>query len=125
MRKKIQEKLIQFATRIPVFMYLTEFREYSLKDVITKLEPALFKKVTGLEVKDFDLLVSLGLFNESLMNEAVYKFKRYEDASLEYAGVKKRPENEDIGLFSTVISRSDYLALSNEQTASMEKMLII
>ena len=121
MRKKIQEKLIQFATRIPVFMYLTEFREYSLKDVITKLEPALFKKVTGLEVKDFDLLVSLGLFNESLMNEAVYKFKRYEDASLEYAGVKKRPENEDVGLFSTVISHTDYLALSNEQTASMQK----
>ena len=48
-RKQIQEKLIKFATRIPVFMYLTDFREYTLKDVITKLEPALFKKVTGLE----------------------------------------------------------------------------
>ena len=60
MRKQIQEKLIKFATRIPIFMYLTDYREKSLKDVITQLEPGLFKKVTGLEVKDFELLVSLG-----------------------------------------------------------------
>jgi hypothetical protein len=106
-RKQIQEKLIKFATRIPVFMYLTDYRERSLKDVITKLEPGLFKKVTGLTVKDFNLLVSLGVFNEALMNDAVYKFKRYEDASLEYTGINKH-EGEDIGLFSTVLSRKDY-----------------
>lgn len=106
-RKQIQEKLIKFATRIPVFMYLTDYREKSLKDVITKLEPGLFKKVTGLTVKDFNLLVSLGVFNEALMNDAVYKFKRYEDASLEYTGINKH-EGEDIGLFSTVLSRKDY-----------------
>lgn len=106
-RKQIQEKLIKFATRIPVFMYLTDYREKSLKDVITKLEPGLFKKVTGLTVKDFNLLVSLGVFNEALMNDAVYKFKRYEDASLEYTGINKH-EGEDIGLFSTVLSRRDY-----------------
>ena len=41
-RKEIQEKLIKFATRIPVFMYLTDYREYSLEDVITQLEPKLF-----------------------------------------------------------------------------------
>lgn len=88
-------------------MYLTDYRERSLKDVITKLEPGLFKKVTGLAVKDFNLLVSLGVFNEALMNDAVYKFKRYEDASLEYTGINKH-EGEDIGLFSTVLSRRDY-----------------
>ena len=44
-RKQIQEKLIKFATRIPVFMYLTDYRERCLKDVITQLEPGLFKKV--------------------------------------------------------------------------------
>ncbi|MCR5353069.1 MAG: GIY-YIG nuclease family protein, partial [Clostridiales bacterium] len=53
MRKKIQEKLIKFATRVPIFMYLTDYRERSLTDVITQLEPGLFKKVTGLDVKDF------------------------------------------------------------------------
>ncbi len=109
LRKQIQEKLIKFATRIPVFMYLTDYRERSLKDVITQLEPGLFKKVTGLSVKDFELLVSLGVFNSALMNDAIYKFKRYEDASLSYTGINKH-EGENIGLYDTVLSPQDYLA---------------
>jgi len=44
LRKQIQEKLIKFATRVPVFMYLTDYRERCLKDVVTQLEPGLFKK---------------------------------------------------------------------------------
>ncbi|MFH1423192.1 MAG: GIY-YIG nuclease family protein [Planctomycetota bacterium] len=107
LRKQIQEKLIKFATRIPVFMYLTDYRERSLKDVITKLEPGLFKKVTGLTVKDFELLVSLNVFNSALMNDAVYKFKRYEDSSLTYIGIDKH-EGEDIGLYDTVLNQQDY-----------------
>jgi hypothetical protein len=106
-RKQIQEKLIKFATRIPVFMYLTDYRERSLRDVITKLEPGLFKKITGLSVSDFELLVSLGVFNSALMNDAVFKFKRYEDASLEYTGINKHV-GQDVGLFDTVITRKDY-----------------
>ena len=107
LRKKIQEKLIKFATRIPVFMYLTDYREHCLKDIITQLEPGLFKKVTGLEVSDFELLVSLGVFNSSMMNDAVYKFKRYEDASLEYIGINKH-EGHSVGGFDTVLTREDY-----------------
>jgi hypothetical protein len=106
-RKQIQEKLIKFATRVPIFMYLTDYRERSLKDVITQLEPGLFKKVTGLTVKDFEVLVSLGVFNSSLMNDAVYKFKRYEDASLSYTGLNKHEEDENIGLYDTVLTRRD------------------
>ena len=109
LRKQIQDKLIKFATRIPIFMYLTDCRERSLRDVITQLEPGLFKKVTGLTVKDFELLVSLGVFNSALMNDAVYKFKRYEDASLSYTGVNKH-DGEDVGLYDTVLSRTDYQA---------------
>ena len=109
LRKQIQEKLIKFATRIPVFMYLTDFREYCLKDVITQLEPELFRKVTGLTQKDFELLVSLGLFNSGLMNDAVFKFKRYEDASLEYTGISKH-QNAAVGLYDTVLSATDYSA---------------
>ena len=120
-RKEIQEKLIKFATRIPIFMYLTDFREYCLKDVITQFEPGLFKKVTGLSVKDFEMLVSIGIFNDSLMNSAVYNFKRYEDASLEYTGISKHAEDENVGLFSTVISRDDYVDMAAAQTASMEE----
>jgi hypothetical protein len=115
LRKQIQEKLIKFATRIPVFMYLTDYRERSLKDVITQLEPGLFKKVTGLSVNDFELLVSLNLFNSALMNDAVYKFKRYEDSSLAYIGVDKH-EGEDIGLYDTVLSKWDYKGSFIEQT---------
>ena len=107
LRKEIQEKLIKFATRIPIFMYLTDYRERTLKDVITQLEPGLFKKVTGLTVKEFELLVSLDVFNSALMNDAVYKFKRYEDPSLVYAGIN-RHEGEDIGLYNTVLRPSDY-----------------
>jgi len=113
LRRQIQEKLIKFATRIPVFMYLTDYRERTLKDVITKLEPGLFKKVTGLTQKDFELLVSLGVFNSALMNDAVYKFKRYEDASLVYTGINKH-KDEKIGLFDTVLSKEDYKRKSEE-----------
>lgn len=109
LRKQIQEKLIKFATRVPVFMYLTDYRERCLKDVITQLEPGLFKKVTGLTVKDFELLVSIGVFNSALMNDAVYKFKRYEDPSLAYIGVNKH-EGEDIGLYDTVLRPEEYHA---------------
>ena len=102
-RKQIQEKLIKFATRIPAFMYLTDFRENTLQDVITKLEPELFKAVTGLTVKDFDLLVSLGVFNATHMNQAVFAFRRYEDSSLSYTGIDSHPKLRHYGLYDTVI----------------------
>jgi hypothetical protein len=85
---------------------LTDYRVRMLKDVITQLKPGLFKKVTGLNVRDFELLASMGVFNSALMNDAVYKFKRYEDASLSYTGIDKH-KGEDIGLYDTVITRSD------------------
>jgi hypothetical protein len=107
LRKQIQDKLIKFATRVPIFMYLTDYRERCLKDVITQLEPGLFQKVTGLSVKDFDLLVSLNVFNSALMNDAIYKFKRYEDASLEYTGLNKHADDA-VGLYDTVLSREEY-----------------
>jgi len=120
MRKQIQEKLIKFATRVPVFMYLTDYRERSLKDVITQLEPGLFKKVTGLNVKDFELLCSIGVFNASLMNDAIFKFKRYEDSSLSYTGIDKH-EGKDIGGWDTVIKREEYERLFYNQQSTMDK----
>ena len=107
-RKEIQEKLLKFATRIPVFMYLTDDREQTLKDVITQLEPELFKKVTGLTIPDFELLVSIGIFNEQLMNSAVFAFKRYEDASLSYTGLSMHEELV-IGGFNTKVSKQEYI----------------
>jgi hypothetical protein len=104
-RKLIQEKLIKFATRIPAFMYLTDFRENTLQDVITKIEPGLFETVTGLTVKDFHLLVRLKVFNTEHMNQAVFAFRRYEDASLRYTGIESHQGLTHYGLYDTVVAR--------------------
>jgi hypothetical protein len=104
-RKLIQEKLIKFATRIPAFMYLTDLRENTLQDVITKLEPDLFATVTGLSVADFHLLVKLKVFNTEQMNQAVFAFRRYEDASLRYTGVESHEGLTHYGLYDTVVAK--------------------
>lgn len=104
-RKLVQEKLIKFATRIPAFMYLTDFRENTLQDVITRLEPDLFLTVTGLTVQDFHLLVKLKVFNTEQMNQAVFAFRRYEDASLSYTGIESHEGLAKYGLYSTVVAR--------------------
>lgn len=106
-RKLVQEKLIKFATRIPAFMYLTDFRENTLQDVITRLEPGLFHTVTGLTVEDFHLLVQLRVFNTELMNQAVFSFRRYEDASLRYTGVESHQGLRSYGLYDTVVAREE------------------
>ena len=104
-RKMVQEKLIKFATRIPAFMYLTDFRENTLQDVITKIEPDLFQTVTGLTVKDFHLLVRLKVFNTEHMNQAVFAFRRYEDASLRYTGIDSHEGLTHYGLYDTVVAK--------------------
>ena len=118
-RKEVQEKLMKFASRIPVFMYLTDYRESCLKDVITQLEPGLFKKVTGLDTKDFDLLCSLGVFNSSLMNHSIFQFKRYEDASLTYTGIDMHSNDKEIGGWDTAIRKDEYKKLFYNQQESM------
>jgi hypothetical protein len=106
-RKQIQEKLVKFATTIPAFMYLTDFRENTLDDVITKIEPDLFRSVTGLTVKEFELLKSIGVFNATLMNQAVFAFRRYEDSSLSYTGIDSHPKLRHYGLYDTVVAIED------------------
>lgn len=121
-RDEIRQKLIKFATRIPVFMYLTDNREYCLKDVISQLEPELFRKVTGLKIADFELLVSLGVFNDELMNDAVYKFKRYEDSSLVYTGIDTH-QSTVIGLWDTVVDTRDVESTGVFRTEPVEPVV--
>ena len=71
----------------------------------TKLEPDLFLTVTGLTVKDFHLLVRLRVFNTEQMNQAVFAFRRYEDASLSYTGIDSQPGLTHYGLYDTVVAR--------------------
>ncbi len=86
--------------------------------VITQLEPGLFKSHL-LNVKDFELLVSLGVFNSGLMNDAVYKFKRYEDSSLSYTGID-RHKGKAVGGYDTVLSRSEYERLYGTQQTTLK-----
>ncbi len=83
-RKKIEEALLQFLSRVPIFMYLTDYREECLIDVIHTVEPALFTKVTGLKIRDFETLCKIGVFNTQMLNQSIYAFKRQEALSFEY-----------------------------------------
>lgn len=87
-RQSIKDKLQRFLTRIPAFMYLTDDREKTIYDIITQVEPELFEKVTSLSLKDFERLVKAGVFNASKMNDAVWKFKTFEEPSLSYSSIR-------------------------------------
>ena len=118
LRKQVQENLLKLAARIPAFMYLTDYREQTIKDVITQIEPELFRKVTGLTVKDFDTLCSIGLFDSEKMNQGIFGFRKYENSSLSYTGIDKH-EGEAIGGWDTVLRREEYEALYSKQQATM------
>jgi hypothetical protein len=83
-------------------MYLTDYREETLKDVIMQLERGLFTKVTGLKIQDFEKMCEIGVFNSQAMNSAIFSFRRFELGSLHYAGGGTQLEN--IGLFDTTVS---------------------
>jgi hypothetical protein len=89
-------------------MLLTKFRENNLRDAITKIDSNLFQDVTGLSIRDFELLMSIGLFNESLMNDSVFKFRRYEDNSLKYSNTLKQGKIS-IGGFSTTVNKNEFI----------------
>ncbi len=106
-KKKLREKLLKFITRIPVFMYLTDYREETLKDVITNIEPELFTKVTGLSVDDFEKMCDIGVFNQQNINSAVFAFKRFEEYSLVYAGGKELQAGDMVGGFDSKVRRDE------------------
>lgn len=118
LRKQVQENLLKLAARIPAFMYLTDYREQTIKDVITQIEPELFKKVTGLSVKDFDVLCSIGLFDPEKMNQGIFGFRKYENSSLSYTGINMH-EGESIGGWDTVLRREEYDLLYSKQQATV------
>lgn len=106
-KTKMREKLLKFITRVPVFMYLTDYREQALVDVIRNIEPELFIKVTGLAIREFDMMCEVGAFNQTELNAAIAQFRRFEDASLEYVGGRAANSDQMIGLFDTVVSRQE------------------
>ena len=93
-RQNLRQRLQRFVTRIPAFMYLTDDRERTIRDIIEQLEPELFQKVTGLTLNDFKQLVDTGVFNDTKMNDAVWKFREFEEPSLNYSA---RTERRTVG----------------------------
>ena len=54
-------------------------------------------------IDDFDLLLRIGVFNRAYMNDAILKFRRYEDASLAYTGVNRHASDTRIGLMDSTV----------------------
>ncbi len=107
-KKQLRDKLLKFITRIPVFMYLTDYREETLKDLIMDIEPELFIKTTGLTIDDFEKMCEVGVFNSGNINSAIFAFKRFEDYSLIYAGGKELSDDDIIGGFDSKITRGEF-----------------
>ena len=45
------------------------------------------------------------VFNTEQMNQAVFAFRRYEDASLRHTGIESHEELSHYGLYDTVVGR--------------------
>lgn len=126
LRKQVQENLLKLAARIPSFMYLTDYREQTIQDVIKKLEPELFRKVTGLSVDVFEVLCDeIGLFDSEKMNQGIFGFRKYENSSLNYTGIDMH-EGEDIGGWDTTLRRDEFNALyaGQQATLSLESAIL-
>lgn len=82
----LRSKLLKFVQAVPVFMYLTDYREEALVDIIRSLDTQLFERVTGLTLGDFNRLSEVGVFHPAHMEEAIWQFRLFERASLDYLG---------------------------------------
>jgi len=93
-RESLRKRLQRLVSRLPAFMYLTDDREKTLRDVIEQLEPEMFEKVTGISLQNFHDLVDAGVFHEKKMNDAVWKFREFEEPSLSYVEL---PDDRTVG----------------------------
>jgi hypothetical protein len=106
--RSLRDKLIKFVQAVPVFMYLTDFREEALVDVIESLDTQLFERVTGLTLEDFHKLADVGVFHPAHMNEAIWQFRLFERASLDYLGATPHDdESRPVGLWDRTVTEQD------------------
>lgn len=103
----LRKKLLKFLQAVPVFMYLTDHREEALVDVIRTLDPGLFERATGLGLADFEALSAIGVFNAEVMDPAIWQFRLFEQASLDYLGLHEHDEEDRIGGWENVADRAD------------------
>jgi hypothetical protein len=109
--KTLRAKLLKFVQAVPVFMYLTDYREEALVDVIESLDTQLFERVTGLTLDDFHRLAEVGVFHPAHINEAIWQFRLFERASLDYLGTAP-PDDADrrVGLWDKIVTTHDLVA---------------
>ena len=101
----LRSKLLKFVQAVPVFMYLTDYREEALVDIIQSLDTNLFERVTGLTLQDFHKLSDVGVFHPAHMNEAIWQFRLFERASLDYLGtVPEDQKHYKFGLWDTTVA---------------------
>jgi len=107
LRKQIQEKLIKFATRVPIFMYLTDYRERCLKDVDYSTWAWTIQKSYRLVMSKILDCLSARCLTAHWWTMRSINSKRYEDASL---GIHwhRQAWRWNIGLYDTVLSTADY-----------------
>lgn len=105
--KTLRSKLLKFVQAVPVFMYLTDFREQALVDVIESLDTQLFERVTGLTLDDFHKLAEVGVFHPGHMNEAIWQFRLLERASLNYLNLEGIDEVDKVGLWDRTTADLD------------------
>ena len=78
---QIRELLKVLLGRIPLFMYLTHALEEDLLEVLNNTqseEMGLFRKATGIEVKDFEFLMDCGLIKSESIDSYIQRFKDIE-----------------------------------------------
>jgi hypothetical protein len=109
--RSLRDKLLKFVQAVPVFMYLTDFREEALVDVIESQDMQLFERVTGLTLDDFHKLSEVGVFHPAHMNEAIWQFRLFELASLHYLGTAPADaELRPVGLWDRTISGEELVS---------------
>ena len=104
----LRDKLLKFVQAVPVFMYLTDYREEALVDVIESLDTQLFERVTGLTIDDFRTLSEVGVFHPGHMNEAIWQFRLFEEASLDYLSLGEKKPAKKHGLWDKSITDDDF-----------------
>jgi len=93
---------------------------YTARRQVVKMVDLVSEQVKSITSTVLEPACGNGNFlSEILSRKAVYHFKRYEDASLEYTGINKHAEDENVGLFSTIITREEYEHMDELQNASM------
>lgn len=101
----LRSKLLKFVQAVPVFMYLTDYREEALVDVIQSLDTQLFERVTGLTLEDFNKLAEVGVFHPGHIGEAIWQFRLFERASLDYLGTTPQDAEElRVGLWDRTVT---------------------